>query len=61
MRDSKNADDFMKKTARAEGRAEGRVETRYEIAGNMINMGIDLRVICEATGLSEEEILKLKE
>ncbi len=49
---------------RVEGRNEGRVEGREEgqklTAINLLNMNMDISVIEKATGLSREEILKLK-
>ena len=43
------------------GLAEGLVEGKISIARNMINMNIEKEIIKSATGLSEEEIEKLKE
>lgn len=48
------------KKATREGEARGRVEAQKEIARNMKVKGIELNVICEITGLSREEIEKLK-
>jgi predicted transposase/invertase (TIGR01784 family) len=49
---------------REEGRNEGRVEGREEgqklTAINLLNMNMDISFIEKATGLSKEEILKLK-
>ncbi|MBQ1267345.1 MAG: hypothetical protein IIY06_11430 [Proteobacteria bacterium] len=49
---------------RNEGRVEGRVEGREEgqklTAINLLNMNMDISFIEKATGLSKEEILKLK-
>ena len=70
-RDIKNAKDLAVREGREEGRkmgleegrAEGRVEGRAEeaakIAKAMREKGIDLKVISECSGLSEEEISSL--
>lgn len=54
----------MKAFARKEGLEEGLVEGRTEgilfAAKGMLNAGISIDKIVEATGLSEEEIIKLK-
>ena len=38
---------------------EGREEKSLEIAKNMKDLGIDIDTIVKATGLSEEEVLKI--
>ena len=45
---------------RAEGREEGREEGQKLTAINLLNMNMDISFIEKATGLSKEEILKLK-
>ena len=45
---------------RAEGRAEGKHNREIEIARNAINMGLDIKNIITLTGLSKEEIEKLR-
>ena len=55
-RDLKNSLD----TAREEGREEGRLEEKKGIAKEMINKGFDISTISEITGLSKDEIEKLK-
>ncbi len=67
-RDNKNAMDTAveeakekaEKKGRAEGRAEGRKEEKVEIARNMLNVGLGEEIICQATGLSLEELERLK-
>jgi predicted transposase YdaD len=49
------------KRGRAEGRAEGEKRGRFDIAKNMIDLGLETDVIVKSTGLSEEQIKKLKE
>ena len=46
--------------AKKKGLAEGKTEERLEIAKKMLEMGLAVEQITEATGLSEEEVLKLK-
>ncbi len=76
-RDIKNsidsAEEKGKAIGRAEGRAEGRVEGRaegitegmakgkIETARNLLAMGIPINTIVKATGLTEEEIMSLKD
>ena len=45
---------------RLEGRQEGRQEERFEIAKKMLVQGIDLQAIAAITGLSLEEIKRIK-
>ncbi len=45
--------------ARQEDREEGRQEGREEVARNLKAKGLDLRLIVEATGLSEAEVAVL--
>ena len=42
------------------GKAEGKAERNIEIARNLIAKNIDIRLISEATGLTEEEIKRLQ-
>lgn len=44
---------------RDEGRAEGRAEERLNTAAKMKELGVDVAVICQVTGLSEEDIADL--
>lgn len=43
------------------GKAEGEKEKAIEIAMNLLKMNLSIEAICEATGLTEKEINKLKE
>lgn len=45
---------------RAEGRVEGRVEEKKEIALNLLAYNTPIDIIAKSTGLSIEEIKKLK-
>ena len=47
--------------ARGEGREEGRGEERLKIAMNLIRLGASCEIITQATGLSAEEVYRLKE
>ena len=42
------------------GQQEGRQEGRQEVALNLLSAGLDLKTVSNYTGLSEEEINKLK-
>ena len=44
---------------RAEGKAEGAYQKACETAKNLLTMGLTIDKITQATGLSENEILKL--
>ena len=44
-----------------EGREEGRGEERLKIAMNLIRVGASCEIITQATGLSAEEVSRLKE
>ena len=46
---------------RAEGLDEGREEERKAIAINLIQLGTPCEIVAKATGLSMEEVAKLKE
>lgn len=43
-----------------EGKNEGKIESKKEIATNMLNKNMDIKTICEVTGLSKEEVEKLR-
>ena len=46
--------------ARESGREEGREEERSKIAINLIRLGASCEIIAQATGLSAEEVSRLK-
>ena len=46
--------------AKKKGLAEGKTEERLEIAKKMLEANSPIDFICQITGLSEEEVLKLK-
>ena len=47
--------------AREKGREEGREEERLKIAINLIRLGASCEIITQATGLSADEVSRLKE
>ncbi len=67
-RDLKNSLDTAKEEGRIEGKIEGRIEGRLEgkiegkieVAQKLLKQGINITVIATATGLTKEEIEKLK-
>ena len=46
---------------RAEGREEGREDAKQQIAINLLQLGTPCEIVAKATGLSVEEVTKLKE
>ncbi len=50
-----------KAEGKAEGRMEGRIEGKIETAKRMLSKGMEVYLISEITGLSENEISKIKE
>ncbi len=44
---------------RAEGRAEGSQDKAFEIAGKMKALGVDVSIILQASGLTEEQVASL--
>ena len=55
-----NVIDTAREEALAEGKAEGELIALQKTATQMIAKGFDFGLISELTGLSEEEIKKLK-
>ena len=45
---------------RAEGRAEGEKDAKIEMALKLLNLGIGIDTIVAASGLTKEEVEKLK-
>ena len=48
------------KVGREEGRAEGAKQKSFDIAQRMLQKGIDIETISEVTGLTAEEVSRLK-
>ncbi len=44
---------------KAEGKTEGKTEGKKETAVNLLKLGIDIKIVSQATGLSEEEIKQM--
>ena len=59
-RDTYNQLEYAKKKGREEGREEGIEKRSREIAVNLLRSNLPIQTICEATGLSAEEITKLQ-
>ena len=59
-RDLFNVVDSAKGKAFAEGKAEGRAEEKVEVAKNLLALGTDINIVCQATGLSIDEINNLR-
>ena len=55
-RDTYNQLEYAKK----KGREEGNKKRSREIAVNLLRINLPIQTICEATGLSAEEITKLQ-
>ena len=49
----------VSKKGEVEGRAEGMEQERLANAAKLKELGVDVNIISQATGLSVEEILKL--
>ena len=60
-RDTHNQIEYAKEIALEEGVAKGREEERKAIAINLIQLGTPCEIVAKATGLSLEEVTKLKE
>ena len=68
-RDTFNQIEYARETGREEGREEGhkvgkeegRGEERLKIAMNLIRVGASCEIISQATGLSAEDVSRLKE
>ena len=58
--DNTNTWNYAIEESHAEGHAEGKAEEKTEIARNMKKKGLDPTLIAEMTGLSSEEIKRLK-
>ena len=64
-RDTHNQIEYAKETGLeeglAKGREEGREERNLEVAINFLQLGTPCEIVAKATGLSVEEVTKLKE
>ena len=67
-RDTYNQIEYVRESGREEGfkeglkegREEGLKEVQSKIAMNLIKLGTPCKIIAQATGLSEEEVSRLK-
>ena len=64
-RDTHNQIEYAKEIAHEEGLeeglAKGREERNTEVAINLLHLGTPCEIVAKATGLSMEEVAKLKE
>jgi predicted transposase/invertase (TIGR01784 family) len=60
-RDTHNQIEYAKEIALEEGIAKGREKERKAIAINFLQLGTPCEIVAKATGLSVEEVTKLKE
>ena len=64
-RDTHNQIEYAKETGLeeglAKGREEGREERNLEVAINLLQLGTPCEIVAKATGLTLEEVTKLKE
>ena len=60
-RDTHNQIEYAKEIALEEGIAKGREKERKAIAINLLQLGTPCEIVAKATGLSLEEVTKLKE
>ena len=64
-RDTHNQIEYAKETGLEEGlskgREEGREDAKQQIAINLLQLGTPCEIVAKATGLSVEEVTKLKE
>ena len=60
-RDTHNQIEYAKETGLEEGIAKGREKERKAIAINLLQLGTSCEIVAKATGLSVEEVTKLKE
>ncbi|MCI5748029.1 MAG: Rpn family recombination-promoting nuclease/putative transposase, partial [Clostridium perfringens] len=55
-----NAEAKGKREGRVEGKLEGKLESKLEVVRESLSQGLEVSLISKITGLSEEEILKIK-
>ena len=60
-RDTHNQIEYAKEIALEEGIAKGREKERKAIAINFLQLGTPCEIVAKATGLSLEEVTKIKE
>ena len=60
-RDTHNQIEYAKEIGLEEGLAKGREEERNSIVLKMLKNNLPVQTICDVTGMSAEEVAKLKE
>ncbi len=60
-RDTHNQIEYAKETGLEEGLVKGRADAKQQIAINLLQLGTPCEIVAKATGLSLEEVAKLKE
>ena len=60
-RDTYNQIEYARETVLEEGRAEGARQNSFDIAKRMLENGIDIETISVLTGLTAEDVTRLKE
>ena len=55
-----NAEAKGKREGRLEGKLEGKLESKLEVVTESLSQGLEISLISKITGLSKEEILKIK-
>ena len=60
-RDTHNQIEYAKETGLEEGLEKGREEERNSIVLKMLKNNLPVQTICDVTGMSVEEVAKLKE
>ena len=60
-RDIHNQIEYAKEIAHEEGLEEGLAKGREEVAINLLQLGTSCEIVSKATGLSLEEVTKLKD
>ncbi len=60
-RDLKNSFDTAKEEGKIQGKVEGRIEEKKETAIKMLEKGLEVTLIAEITGLTEQEVEHLKQ
>ena len=52
--------DYAEAKGKKEGKLEGKLESKLEVVKESLSQGLEISLISKITGLSEEEILKIK-
>ncbi|MDA8226492.1 MAG: Rpn family recombination-promoting nuclease/putative transposase [Desulfitobacterium hafniense] len=60
LRDQLTRIETAENKGKAEGKAEGRAEGKAEVAKNLLDLGMEIPTVAKATGMTEEEVKRLK-